>query len=1785
MKKIFILLFGLLLVKVGFSQPSLTLSTGKLFLPSVSSIDSSFFWQQEMPVLDKRFVVLQFAQALTADKKVQLAEAGVQLLGYMPPFAYTASVMQPPSKKILQQLGVTGIAFMPAALKLSPVLQSPNRYKWVQGNNGRTDILIKIYADVPIESAKLYLQQQGFSISSSPMEPYSIIQAQVPQAQLVALANIPFVEYLEPTHPADQTLNNETRIMSGGNVASAPLSVGGYELTGQGVTVGVGDDADPTSHIDLQDRVINRSAFTYNDHGTHVTGTVAGAGIKRFFSRGYAPHATVVSQIFGGIYLNAPQYVNDFGMVVTNNSYGSIVREPEYEGVYDLYSQILDQQAFQLPNLLHVFASGNDGEEIVPRYTFHYGNVLSGYQSAKNVVTVGRTDRSMYASGSSSSGPVRDGRMKPEMTALGEDVFSCLAYNDYGPSWGTSMSAPGVTGGLVLMQEQYKKQFNNIPKGGLMKAILMNGGSDIGLTGPDFRHGYGTMNLTRSLDIIKNNHFFTGTIATGGVQNQTITVPANTAQLKVLVYWHDPAAAPFATRTLVNDLDLEVLDAASNIVYPQKLDTAAINVATPSTTGPDHINNSEQVVIANPVGNYTIRIKGTAVNINPSQEYFVAYDYLPRGIQITAPFTNESFIPNSLCMIQWGDYGTAVNQRKIEYSLDDGANWNLIADGILDTAIHYRWDFPNTNIETVTARIKITEQNSGETAISGRFAILPEMSFSFAAAAEQCEGYCKLIWPAISTSPDVDYQVLMKKGADMEVVGTTAGTNFTVSGLNKDSVYWFAVQPRKAGIIGRRTDGVPYQPNNGGCSAGISNGDLKLDAIINPVTGRVGTASALSASTNLNIQVKNLDDVAITGFTVSYSVNGSAFTSQNVVATIAAAGTYVHSIGGLNFSQPGTYHIVAVVKNNATDANTKNDTLIADVKQLKNPVISLAAPFIENFDGAPVISTSKNTIGLDSLDRWDFSSSNGDGRVRTFVNTGIAKSGNRAITLDINKYNANGATSYLTGTFNLSNYHSATDEVRFDVQFKQHGTFQKPNADNKIFVRGNENGAWIEIYDLGANQPAVAGEWKRTASLDIADALKNANPAQDFSSSTQIRFGQNSMLGMGDNAHYGGYTFDDVRLYTVVDDVEASAITAPSPNSCGLTSTSAVTVLLKNKMASAFNNVPIFLQVDGGAVVSETVPAIGIAPAGVSFTFSSLVNLAAFGNHTIKVWTRYATDNFRDNDTVTMVIINQPVITTYPYIQDFENNNGNYYSTGTNNSWQYGQPNGLKIKTAASGNKVWKTNLVGFYNDEETSYLYSPCFDVRTLTNPTLSISLSYDIEYCGADACDGAWIEYSTDGLTWSKLGTSTTGYNWYNNVKGQLWDSTKAYWHVATTALPTGAANLRLRFVLTSDIFTGGDGVAIDDIHIYNKTTDIYEGPTNSNTITQAISGTAAINFTDAGQLLATVFPNGNNLGATAVNAYFNSGVVRNNFQQYYANRNITIKPTNINPPTNVTVRMYFLDTEADSMRHAKGCANCSVPSDYTKLGIIKYNDPNDANEDGTMVNNASTYLYIPSSQVRKVPYGKGYYAEFAVNTFSEFWLSDGTNGNLPLPAKWISFTAERASASNQDVLLKWVATNEGNVVRYEVEVSKGNNTNTSFVKLFSVNALNQALNTYTYTDASTDKNGIYYYRIKRIDKDGQVSYSETKLLLFTNKTLQVILYPNPVKDKLQILLQADAGISVQMYLFDAAGKILVQQQTTAIGGTQKETLNLSGFASGVYALKIVMKDKEETLKVVKQ
>lgn len=1746
----------------------------------------------------KSFAIIQFEQLPTTADKQQLLQAGIELLDYIPNNAYTVTITGPLSETVLQKVQARAIIEPSPQQKMQPQLARGMFPVHAVKVPGTIDLWISFPRSWLPEQVKQSLQKSNYDLVSTDYQAYRVLAVRIAANRLEELAAAPWVEYVQTIPAPDKELNSNSMYAARASQLRAPLSAGGRALDGQGVVVGVGDNGDIQSHLDFTGRLINRTADVMRAHATHVAGTIGGAGIIQELYTGYAPKATLLSQYFSGIFAEAPAYVQDFGMVITNNSFGSVVDDCNYNGLYDLSSRILDQQAIDLPELQQVFAAGNNGSLTCAPYPAGFKTVLGGYQSAKNVLTVGSTDLRSAISSFSSRGPVKDGRVKPEIMSQGTFVASTWTSNIYSYNNGTSMAAPGVSGGLALLIQRYRQlNAGANPKNGLSKAILVNGADDKGNSGPDFRYGFGRLNLVRSLAMLEGNTWFNSSVANAATNTHTVTVPANTAKLKVLVYWQDPPAAVMASKTLVNDIDLEVSTPASFTVYPSVLDTLPANVNNPAVTGTDHINNIEQVEIDNPAsGNYTFKVSGTAITQNPSQEYFLVYDIIPRGLVLTNPAGGDRLTPSVTTLdtvyVQWDDYTTSGTYT-LEFSSDNGSSWTLLNNAIPASSRIYSWGVPNT--PTDQGRIRITNNTSGATQTSPAFTIVPLTVVSLDPV--QCEGYITINWTAITGA--TDYEVMWLQGTEMVSVATTTGLTYTFSGLSKDITYWVTVRPRINGNPGRRANAISRQPGTGTCAGTISDNDLKLDAILSPAaSGRELTSTALTAAHPITIRIKNLDDAVSSGdINVSYSINGGAAVNEVIsspTADITAGGTITHTFATTaNLAATGIYSIV-VTATKAGDPVTANNSLTTVYKQLANAAITNPQlPWLDNLETAANQTITVDQRGFSGLDRYDFVNDGIYGQAKTVIHTGMSYSGTKAITLDQSRFVTGGSVDSLTGTFNLAAFNPATDDIRIDFRYKNHG--QKANAANKVWIRGTDTNNWIPVYDLYANQPPADGTYKLSGSIELSDSL--AAYGQAFSTSTQVRWGQWGEQLAADNFRAAGYTFDDIRIYKAVDDIQLVSVDEPSTVSCGLSAAVPVKVTVRNTSNAAVSNIPITLKVDGTVVANETITAIG-ASSTIQYTFTATANLSATGNHTIEVWTALATDNYNENDTISKAVNNLPLVSSFPYLQNFETNNGSWYTGGTASTWEYGTPVSPKINRAASGSKAWKTKIAGYYNDSELSYLYSPCFDISGMTNPTLSFSVAMDIEDCGAVLCDAAWMEYSADGITWSKLGSFGQGTNWYNkNYAGNHVWSRQDYtnWHVATTALPTSNnSRLRLRFVFNSDSGLDKDGIAVDDIHIYDNLYGLYDGGTMASPVTQTInSGTNTwVDFLQGGKLVASIQPGGQEMGATDVKAYLHTGSVRWSSNQYYHNRNFTIQPANafLSLTDSVLVRVYFPDTEMETLIAATGCSGCAKPSTVYDLGITKYSDPDNNYENGTIAdNNQGVWTFVIPARATKVPFDKGYYAEFKVNNFSEFWLNTGgLSGSQPLPVELKQFTVRKLP---QDVVLaEWVTASEYNADRFELEVARGNTDFQAgrYTRLGEVPSQGNSdlEQRYQWTDNEPGKSGVRYYRLKMIDQDGSIRYSAIRPLVFNNE-IQWVVTPNPSNGQFSLNCQASPGEAIMVKVYDTKGQLIYQHSSPATGYAQKLDIDLkaAAYPAGMYLLETGVGERRRSFKLVKQ
>ena len=1522
---------------------------------------------------DKYFVLVQFSNLPSGTLKKELKDAGIELNEYIPGNAFLATIKASFDFAAAKNFNIISINPIPAFYKVDPALFS---YKKRNDKQDISSFAVSFFSSVNKKDVEAALEQIGVSFVPSKFNFSNTILIQADIRKLSAIAALPFVSFIREQSIKDKIINYNDIALHG---ISSLQSIAGRNLNGKNVVVGVGDNADISTHIDFNGKIISRHPFPWDYHGTHTSGTIAGAGFLNPKNQGMAPKAHILSQWFSDVIVNTPTYVTDYNMVASNNSYYSGAVGCTGSRVYDVLSNYIDAQMKNYDEVLHVIAAGNDGSLTCSGYPTSFGTVKSGWQCAKNVITVGAMDQATYdIAAFSSRGPAQDGRIKPEIVTNGYATVSTYPFDSYAANYGTSMAAPVIAGTTALMQEDYRKSHAGAnAKAALLKALMCNTAEDLGNAGPDYTFGFGMLNARKAVEAMEANQYFTNSIITSQNDPYSVVVPAGTRRLKVLLTWADYPAAANASVTLVNDLDLTVTEPSTLVHLPLILNP--LIPANPAAEAVDHVNNIEQVVIDNPVaGTYNINVNGFTIPQGP-QTYFLTYQVDMNSVTVEYPFGGETLVPGETENIRWTAYGNEANTFTVEYSDNNGSTWNAAGAGsttVAATARNFYWTVPAT--ATNNYLVKVSRNATALTDKSDfKFTVLGQ---PFITGTVPCEGYVQLDWATVTSA--TSYDIFQLKGDSMDLIGNTAANSFLVQGLNGTTDYRFAVAAKNGTVNGRRSLAIKMTPTTGTCSLGTFDGNFKAVSVDAPVTGRQFSSSALSASEQIKLTIKNLDNITSSGsYNLSYQINGGTVVTETDNVNIASLGTSTHTFAATAaFASPGIFIIKAWVTK-AGDGHQSDDTVLTTIKNLANPLLVL--PVTDGFESTTIQEYTSNTIGLDGDDRSDFKTGSARGRTRTFVNTGFSLNGNRAITLDQSPYGALSTDSLLM-TWNLNNY-SSGNQLRIDFNYKNHG--QAANPDNKVWIRGADNLPWIYAYDLIANQNDL-GQWKHGL-INVNDIMDTVAIPQTIGTSFQIKIAQegNTSANVPDPIldQDDGYTIDDVAVAEAIGDVAVAEIVSPLKDGCGLTNNYPVTIRVKNYTNSTINNVQVNYRFNGGSVVTENIPVL-TANQLLTHTFTATANLAAYIDYTFDVWLTVAGDNYKSNDSIlNYTMHNSPVISSYPYLEGFESNNGNWYTKGTNTTWQWGVLNKTAINKAANGTKGWVTNLSGNYSDNEFSYLYSPCFDLSGLTQPVLSFSHIFDIE----QDYDFTWVEYSTDGKVWKKLGTAGSGTNWYDNAGVNNWRVSNPLWHVASIDVPPYAGNMRFRIVMASDGGVNYEGVGIDDIHVFDKAS-VYTGSPLTGTV-QNVNGTGWVNFYNAGKIIASINSNGQNLGATTVDVYPVTGTVRNSNGQYYLNRNIVVRPTNA-PVTNVAVRFYFTDTEAKSLVNATGCGTCSSITDPYELGVPKYSgDIND--ENGTLDDDLTGFFqFILPANTAIIPYDNGYYAEFSVNSFSEFWLSKG-------------------------------------------------------------------------------------------------------------------------------------------------------------------------------------------------
>lgn len=152
------------------------------------------------------------------------------------------------------------------------------------------------------------------------------------------------------------------------------------------------------------------------------------------------------------------------------------------------------------------------------------------------------------------------------------------------------------------------------------------------------------------------------------------------------------------------------------------------------------------------------------------------------------------------------------------------------------------------------------------------------------------------------------------------------------------------------------------------------------------------------------------------------------------------------------------------------------------------------------------------------------------------------------------------------------------------------------------------------------------------------------------------------------------------------------------------------------------------------------------------------------------------------------------------------------------------------------------------------------------------------------------------------------------------------------------------------------------------------------------------------------------------------------------------------------------------------------------------------------------------------------------------------------------------------NKKVDVKWTTTNEVNNTYFNVHQSVDGRV---FKTIGKVDAykLPSGTNYYMFTDVNPTE-GISYYRLEQVDKDGKTELFTTEIITNSEKTkpnFQVV--SNESSNNVEVLITSSDAITGTINIFDVNGRKLATKKVEANNGSSKFIIELPFVAKGIF------------------
>lgn len=581
-----------------------------------------------------------------------------------------------------------------------------------------------------------------------------------------------------------------------------------------------------------------------------------------------------------------------------------------------------------------------------------------------------------------------------------------------------------------------------------------------------------------------------------------------------------------------------------------------------------------------------------------------------------------------------------------------------------------------------------------------------------------------------------------------------------------------------------------------------------------------------STSDPIYFSVKNNGGLTITNFNFEYTVNGALQSNAVFNGNLPPGGSAQLTLPGYAVSQ--TNNLICGKINLVNDADTTDNFACTSLSGTP----SFIPTWTDNFDATNINWYNENVSG--ALSNWEL---------------GQPAFGATSSTLSApNSWDVNLNTAYtpLAHCRLYSPFFDLSNAVHPKIEFWQNRNTEVGWDGMRIEYKSNLDPNW---YVLGIQNDVNGTNWYTSGSL-----ISSNLPGWEGNSSGWTKCTYNlDAVNLGTLVQFrfvftsdgavvtDGISIDNFTISTIYsEDALLSSFISPGANSIQGASTP-VEVILKNNGSQPISSLNIKYELNGGAPVSYSWSGLLLTDSSTIVSLPVIFPIA--GTNTLKAYIDWPLDLYQLNDTISTTTFG--IVTSgLPYSNDFENGSGGWQANAGpgNTNWELGQPAFPPLNSTHSGNACWDINLNAPYFNLANAVLTSPIFDLT----PYNLITIQFWLNYASESGADGVFVEYTTNGNTWQRLGNMNdpAGINWYNSTLtsgNEGWCGVTTGWQSCSYAWnsPFGNNYLQLRFRFISDFNVVDAGASIDDINItgvtslnefdQNSTTLVFPNPTN--------------------------------------------------------------------------------------------------------------------------------------------------------------------------------------------------------------------------------------------------------------------------------------------------------------------------------------------------------------------